>query len=65
MLDDNVDDAADVTVDFDGDAFAPVVQRKMTFKDALGNGKATVSGDLALAECLSTVFCSQADDDVE
>lgn len=65
VLDDNVDDTADVTVDFDADAFAQVVQHEMTFTDALDNGKATVSGDLALAECLSKVVCSEADDDAE
>lgn len=63
VLDDNVDDAADVTVDFDGDALAQLVQHEITFTDALDSGKAIISGDLALAECLSTVVSCQADDD--
>lgn len=65
VLDDNVDDAADVTVDFDNEAFAQIVQHQITFTDALGSGKATVSGDLALAECLSKVVSCKADDDTE
>lgn len=65
VLDDNIDDAADVTVNFDGDTFAQVVQHEITFTDALDNGKATVSGDLDLAECLSEVVSCQAEEDAE
>lgn len=65
VLDDNVDDAADVTLVFDGDVFAQMVQHEVTFADAISNEKTTVLGDLAVAECLSKVVCCQADEDVE
>lgn len=60
VQDDNVHDAPDVTLDFDAETFAQVAQKELSFSDAVESGKATVTGDTALAESLVKVVGCQS-----
>lgn len=61
VLDDNVHGAPDVTVDFDAETFAQLAQQELTFSEAIESGKAALSGDIKLAECLGHVVCNIKD----
>lgn len=55
VLDGNVHDAPDVSVDFDGATLAEVSTGASTFDDAVATGKATVAGNVDLAKNLANV----------
>lgn len=55
VLDGNVSDAPDVSVDVDGAALIQVATNEISFEDAVAAGKATVTGDAELAKALGDV----------
>lgn len=55
VLDGNVSDAPDVSVDVDGASLVQVATNEISFEDAVATGKATVTGDSELAKTLGDV----------
>ncbi|XP_055303410.1 uncharacterized protein LOC129569039 [Sitodiplosis mosellana] len=59
VLDGNVSDAPDVSVDVDGAALVQVATNEISFEDAVATGKATITGDAELAKLLGDVVSSK------
>ncbi|XP_031622715.1 uncharacterized protein LOC116340382 [Contarinia nasturtii] len=55
VLDGDVSDAPDVSVDFDGPALVQVATNELSFEEAVQSGKAMVTGDIELAKTLGDV----------
>lgn len=60
---DHVHEAPDVTVDFDAETFVQVAQHEISFSDAVESGKAAISGDMDLAQCLGKVVGNKPETD--
>lgn len=59
VLDGNVHDAPDVSVDFDGPTLAQVASNEVSFEDAVQSGKATLAGNADLAKNLGNVVSNK------
>lgn len=59
VLDGNVHDAPDVSVDFDGPTLAQVASNEVSFEDAVQSGKATLAGNADLAKNLANIVSNK------
>lgn len=59
VLDENVHESPDVSVDFDADTLGQVTKNKLSFCDAVKIGKIAVSGNQELAKTLGHVVSSK------
>lgn len=59
VLDQNVHDAPDLSVDFDGPTLAQVAADGLSFEDAVQSGKATLAGNADLAKNLGNVISNK------
>lgn len=59
VLDDNVHDAPDVSVDFDTETLEQVTKNETSLVDAIETGKATLSGDVDLATKLGNIISTK------
>lgn len=59
VLDENVHEEPDVSVDFDSTTLAQVTKNQMSFGDAVKIGKIAISGNQELAKTLGTVVNSK------
>lgn len=59
VLDDNVRQSPDVSVDFDTNALAQVATNEISFIDAITSGMVKLSGNLELARHLGNVVCNK------
>lgn len=59
VLDSNVHDSPDVSVDFDSDTLVQLSKKELSFCDAVKSGKVTFTGDMELAKTLGNVLTSK------
>lgn len=59
VLEGNVHDSPDVSVDFDSDTLVQLTKKELSFCDAVKSGKVTLTGDLELAKTLGNVITSK------
>lgn len=59
VLDGNVHETPDVSVDFDSNALIQVATNQITFEDAVQDGKAMLSGNADLAKNLANVVSNK------
>lgn len=59
VVDGNVHDSPDVSVDFDTETLAQVAKNEISFKDAIESGKVLLQGNAELAKNLGNVVSSK------